>query len=599
MRSMFTAAVLAMACGSVALADPVNAKGKVDAVTVYRGQAMVTRVIELPKQDGLVELVVTDLPQRVVPGSLFAEGPAGVQVRSVLYRTRAVAQDVRDEVRKVDDQLKQLMLAATGVERQIEVIKKNSDYIGKLEQFVANSGQTELKNGVLNAETLEKLTNTIFTRREELSKAQLAAETQLADLKVQIELVQRQRAEITRGAADTAREAVVLLDAKEAGKVIKLNYLVDGANWSPSYTVNAADKTPTVSVLYQAAIAQMSGEEWGDVTMTLSTATPSVISLAPRLIPMTLSLRRDQPAEQSAAQQDQKGYVQGLKQRKEQSLRDFNSNNHDNVGQTMLKADGQAEWGNLPSINGVNMTAMNDVAQEMQMAELTLKDKLAVRELNRAEETITVTYLLPGRTTLQSRNDQQLVGISTVQMKSSFYRTAVPVLTPYVYHEAEVTNDSKTVLLAGPCVAYMNGQFVGHGEIPTTFVGGTFTAGFGIDPSLRAGRELVERTETTQGGNQIITFDYRLSVENFSDQPATIRLMDRMPKPDGNQLKPTLVSSTVETSKDAEYERTLRKQGILRFDVEVAKGAINGAAKIVDYRMTLEHDKQMTIAGAK
>jgi uncharacterized protein (TIGR02231 family) len=184
-------------------------------------------------------------------------------------------------------------------------------------------------------------------------------------------------------------------------------------------------------------------------------------------------------------------------------------------------------------------------------------------------------------------------------MKSTFYKSGVPVLTPYVYNEAEVTNDSKTVLLAGPSVAYLNGQFVGHGEVPTTFVGGTFVAGFGIDPSLRATRELVERTETTQGGNEIVTFDYRLSVENFGEQPAQIRLLDRMPKADGSQLKSVLVSSTTEPSKDAEYERTLKKQGILRFDIEVPKNAVNGAAKTVDYRMTLEHDRQMTIAGAK
>ncbi len=599
MRSMFAITVLAMACGSVALAaDPVSVKGRVDSVTVYRGQAMVTRAIDVPKADGLVELVVTDLPQRVVPGSLFAEGADGVQVRSVLYRTRAVAQDVREEVRKIDEQLQSLSREATGVERQIEVLRKNAEYLGKLEQFVATSVTTELKNGVLNADTLDKMTTTVFTRREQLSGDQLAAETKLADLKQQIELTQRQRAELTRGAADTAREAVVLLDAKDGGaKTIKLNYLVDGANWAPSYTINASAGNPAVTVLYQAAISQMSGEEWGNVTMTLSTATPSVVSRAPKLEPLQLTLRRDMPAQQ--AQQDQKGYVEQLKQRRDVTLRKFNSNNHDADGQNALYADGHANWGIQADINAGNLKEMNGIALEMQMAEISLTDKLAVRSLGRNEESITVTYQLPGRTTLQSRSDQQLVGITTAQMKSSFYKLAVPVLTPYVYDEAQVTNDSKTVLLAGPSVSYMNGQFVGHGEVPTTFVGGTFTAGFGIDTSLRAQRELVERVETTQGGNQIVTFDYRLSVENFGAAPAKVRLLDRMPQSSGNQIKPTLVSSTADVSKDAEYERTIKKQGLLRFDIDVPGNATNGEAKTVDYRMTIEHDKQMSVAGAQ
>ena len=96
-------------------------------------------------------------------------------------------------------------------------------------------------------------------------------------------------------------------------------------------------------------------------------------------------------------------------------------------------------------------------------------------------------------------------------------------------------------------------------DVPTTAMGGSITAGFGIDASLRTSRELVDRTEQTQGGNTVTTFDYRLSVDNFGDKPARIRLLDRIPKPDGNMLKPTLVKSSVELSKDPEYERIVRE----------------------------------------
>ena len=597
MRGWLLAAVAATLTSSVAFADPFSVKGKVDAVTVYRGQAMVSRVVELPKQSGLVELVVTDLPEHVVPGSLFAEGPEGIQVRSVLYRTRAVAQDVRDEVRKIDDQIKALQLDIAKTQRSIEVITQNTQYLGKLEGFVAATSQVELTKGVLNAETLEKLTTLVFSRREQLAAAKLEAETKLAATNTQLELVQRQRAEITSGAANTAREAVVLLDAQNPSKSIKLNYLVDSASWSPSYTINAASGKPTVTVLYQAAIAQMSGEEWNDVQMTLSTATPSVVSRAPVLDPLVLSLRREPTPEQK----DENVYVEELRQRKQQALRNFNNNYGNEAQVTGGQGGGGSLFGNSinGTVNGDNTRAANAVAQEMQMAEFSLRDKAAAKALNKGEETITVTYQLPGRTTLQSRSDEQLVGISSLPMKSDFYKVAVPVLTPYVYDEASVTNDSKTVLLAGPSVSYMNGQFVGHGDVPTTFAGGSFTAGFGIDASLRAARELVERTEQTQGGNNVITFDYRLSIENFGGQPANVRLLDRMPKPDGNQLKPTLVSSSEPLSKDEEFERTQKKQGLLRFDLTVPAQAMNSSAKTVDYRLTLEHDRSMRLSSAQ
>ena len=61
------------------------------------------------------------------------------------------------------------------------------------------------------------------------------------------------------------------------------------------------------------------------------------------------------------------------------------------------------------------------------------------------------------------------------------------MLTSYVYREAELANSSDQDLLAGPITVYLDGRFVGRGEIPTV-AGQTFVVGFGADPQLRARR---------------------------------------------------------------------------------------------------------------
>jgi hypothetical protein len=48
-----------------AWAKSIEAKGSIEAVTVYRGQALVTRVVEIDEPRGSVELVVTELPARM------------------------------------------------------------------------------------------------------------------------------------------------------------------------------------------------------------------------------------------------------------------------------------------------------------------------------------------------------------------------------------------------------------------------------------------------------------------------------------------------------------------------------------------------------
>lgn len=49
----------------------------------------------------------------MVPGSLFAEAGDGVEVRSVRFRTRPVAQDVREDVRKLEAQIRDAQAANT------------------------------------------------------------------------------------------------------------------------------------------------------------------------------------------------------------------------------------------------------------------------------------------------------------------------------------------------------------------------------------------------------------------------------------------------------------------------------------------------------
>ena len=147
-------AVALMANGFV-LAEPIEVEGRIESVILYRGQALVTRLVRVDAPAGTVELVVRDLPEQILPDSLYASAEEGVQVRAVRYRTRAVEQAPRDEVRELEEQIER-------VERDI---RKNQDrqgalagrmaYLGKLENFVAPTAQVEMSKGVLDAKTLK------------------------------------------------------------------------------------------------------------------------------------------------------------------------------------------------------------------------------------------------------------------------------------------------------------------------------------------------------------------------------------------------------------------------------------------------------------
>ena len=86
--------------------DVKPAASKVTAVTVYANTALVTREVTIPDGAGLTEVVVSPLPALTMQSSLYAEGNDNIRVLSVRYRTRAIAEDTREEVRKIETEIK-------------------------------------------------------------------------------------------------------------------------------------------------------------------------------------------------------------------------------------------------------------------------------------------------------------------------------------------------------------------------------------------------------------------------------------------------------------------------------------------------------------
>ncbi|MEI7766829.1 MAG: mucoidy inhibitor MuiA family protein [Phycisphaerae bacterium] len=597
--AVLTACVLLTSVTSL-WADAISVKGKVDAVTVYRGQALVTRKVDLAGAAGLREIVITDLPAQVMSSSLFAESNENVEIRSVLFRERAVEQDVREEVRKLDSQIRDLADRISLRQREMQTYQEQRNYLAKLEGFVAPTATVEMSKGVLNADTLIKLTEMQLAQRLQLTKQSQTAEIDIRTFGEQLNTLQRQRQQLADGSAKTVREAVVFVNQKAANANILFRYIVDSASWSPSYNVRA-DAQGKVMMEYNASIQQQSGEDWGDVAIVLSTATPNLVAAGPVLQPLELTLGSARAGEEEVAAQ-----YENMKSLKKQI---YSASRNDNRLNSSPNIQGQS-GGNF-DINGnpssgwnKGTVALNQAAEQEQVLELVVKDaqlKKMSGTSSRKEE-VTVTYDLTNRMSLPSRADQQLIQVRAMAMPAEFYRVATPLLSQYVYQQATLTNDSKVVLLAGPATCYYAGNFVGYGEVSTVTAGEHFDVGFGIDTSLRVNRERLEKLEVVQGGNLTTNYTYRLMVENFAAAPAKVRLLDRLPTAREGvkeaDLKITLEPNGTELSKDAEYLRSQRKKGILRWDVEIPAQAIAEKAYTLDYKFKLEFDKQKMVQSA-
>jgi len=581
-QKAWTVAVAGLAgllCGALD-AQPIEVPGQVGKVTVYRGQALVTRLIPAQLPDGLSEVVVPDLPEQIVPDSLFATAVAPVEVRAVRYRTRAVNKEPREEVRQIDDEMERVQAEIERNEMLQDVAKHVASYLDKLEQFVAPTAQVELTQGVLDAETLKALTLFILEQRSSQADSTLELRSKGRKLKEQLDLLRRKRAELTRDSSRTVREAVLFVDAGEEGPAeLQLSYLVGNAGWEPIYNLRASSQEQEVQLEYNAAIYQMSGEDWKDVELTLSTASPSLMAEGPELAPFWVNLSETPPL---AARQ-----------------RDLLGQQYEGLSRQLREAAREQQAAPVPKKSRGANWKMNVAASNVQNLELVV-DKKAIRmaRLGRPAvvEGISVNYRLPGRVNVASRSDKQLARIADLKLKSERYYVATPLLTGYVYRQMEMANESELSMLEGPATVYFDDSFVGNSTMPMVAQGQKFTMGFGLDGQLRAGRDLLDRTERTMGANKEITIKYRLTLENYKAAPVEVRVFDRLPYASGRaDIRVTLGEMSDKLSDDPFYLQRERPKGILRWDVEVPAGASGANARTVEFDYKLEFDRKLHV----
>ncbi len=590
---LFSAAALCVALAVLAAqadsarAERVNAvnktaSGRVSHVTLYRGQAMITRTVPVEGDKGIIDLVVGDLPEHVVAESLFAEGSDGIAVRAVRFRSRAVIDEPREEVRKLDDEIVGIREKIDVNAKTQQVLVKRTAYLDQLEGFVAPTAKTELSKGVLDVEALQKITTFSFEQRKLIVTEQVALEKEAKQLAEQLSLAERKRAEIAAGSSKTIREAVLFLDKLADGaQSVRLNYLVNQAGWSPTYTFRSDKDRTKVGVEYSALIQQMSGENWQDVALTLSTASPALSSAGPGLAPFHVSL-----ADGASQAPMAKGEVaQQAQQARGRQL----AANIDNRTAVSFGMNYSSSWAINSAVNDLQCLVLTNPLDALTSVETTMSE----------DEGPNLSYALTGAVSLASRSDHQMVRILQSEMKSQFYHVATPLLTSYVYREAELTNDGGEDLLAGPINVYLDGRFVGRGEIPTVARGQNFVVGFGADPQLRARQELADKTDDVQGGNRQIEFEYRLVIENFKTEVAAVRVLDRLPYSDrASDVRVTMTEGKDALSADKVYLRRERPKGMLRWDIEVPARATAENARMVEYTVRMEFDRNFQLTTA-
>jgi uncharacterized protein (TIGR02231 family) len=598
-RWVTLSAVLLLAAGVVATAVFVRAQpqdkeaqpapetlkvapSRITNVTVYQGSALVTREVDVPEGSGLIEMVVTPLPPTTVNSSLYSEGSDGMRVLTTRFRMRPILEDTREEVRKLVAKLKTQRTSTQKLQADLQTLEANLKMLDKLENFTSASTQHMTEKGTLNAETIISLTKHVMDTRAEKIKDQIGLKQQLADVQEEMQFTERQLNDLTGGASRTERDAVIIVDKKEKGVgKIRLNYLVDTPSWKPQYKFRAGkDEKEPVQLEYLAAVSQQSGEDWNNVSLTLSTAQPLLNAAPPDLKTLEVALAPKGGLPMGVANPGQ-------------AMDNFNK-------AQQLRGQAGVEYNSKKDAqNGGKL--INDAAALEQANEFLWNSREEILHAQKkspgglVREGQSVTYHLNARFSVPSRTDEQVLEVARLTMEPEYFYKAVPVLTSHVYRLANLNNKSDYVLLPGEATMYLGKDFVGRMDLPLVAIGEQFTAGFGVDPQLQVNRQMVDKSREMKGGNQVLKFEYRILVSSYKSQPVKVEVWERLPHAEAENVGVSVVKAEPEISTEPIYVREQKPNNLLRWDLKVDPAMNGEKAKPITYEFKLELDKQMTI----
>ena len=515
---------LALALASLpltAIAETYTVASAPTAATVYRGFAMVTRDVSVDVTAGAHEVVLADLPQWIDPARLRVS-VTGAALTATRLRTDALppAPDTEsDQIRDAKDAIK-------AAERALRDLDDASQDAGLAE--TAAAAQLAFLQGLADSETLPSDPQTlaeialmIEAQTLTATKAQIAArraarnvEEGRPDLQDALSDAQAALAALTPPAEPKALLALNV-EATDAGEVTVSIAYPANASWAPTYDVFLDRRGEESLTLRRAAlINQYTGENWEDVTLTLSTLAPSGQVVPSQLFPQLLRF-------------EDKALLQKL-----------------SAQSRSVSAD---------------MAGAPEPMMEMAASPVAQFDGPGV------------TYAVPQTVTLAHGAEGSRIALDALTFDGRAYARAVPAADATAFLMAEAKNTSAEPLLAANrAQVFVDGALVGQTSFAAVPAGGEIVQAFGPIEDLRLTYTLRDRSEGDRGlisrsnarAQQVL-----LSIENLGAKTWDIEVMEAIAYSEQDDLKIEWAASPSASVTDVDGTR-----GLLQWNVTLDAG---------------------------
>lgn len=442
----------------------------IERVTVYPGQALVERVVEIvPTELGMVNMRIGPLPMSAQPTSFQTEVLTGFGVvQGLEMRTRTAgaleweqSNVLREDLEAAEWEMTLLKTDQRGIQAGIDT----------LSAMIDDPSPTTTSMGGLPSDP-EKRIRFVRLQMTELSRDLANKDREMDKVGARISDLRSQLDMAHAGAERTFREARIGIFIEQLGTVrMKVTYLVDGAWWAPAYDVRVAPDLTGVNVGLVGQVMQRSGEDWEGVQLVLSTSTPN-IGLDPPVLPRRYY----------SVYGDSAGFAPG----------------------SVAMDDSLAELGYMSS------DARGRV--ELERKAFAPAPTVSVQDFG-----LSTQFVMPGKTSVRANGEAHRFRIRELPLEVKPERYVVPSMSTNAYLRAEVIHTGDAPLLSGTAKVFLGPDYLGEASFPILRQGDSTMLNLGIDPNLTVEWETLDDSRDNPGrfslsSTATITRSYRATL---------------------------------------------------------------------------------------
>lgn len=479
-------------------------KSEIKKVSVFINQAQVERQAKVPIDAGVHTLVFDKISPVLVDGSIELKAPDGIEILSVSMQNEYLEKGekpasiivLEDSLEVVNERLFEIQSDKESIALQRDLLLANKNIGGSNQGVKAEELEDVL--GIYQKKLQEFKTDLVLLNKRQKEYTSIR------------DLLQQQLDEYTSGTLALNRRVLVQVKATKSYPEAQLDliYLVGNVSWVPTYDIRVNDQLKEVQFVLKATIQQLTGEDWRQVHLFLTTSDPFSGGTKPELKPI---------------------YIQYYLENAE--------------GYNPYRGNQYKKLEAAPS-------SLNNTVE-------FVADKAITKQYSTNLE-----FDVQGLSSIPTDGKFHLVELSRFSQAASYSRQAVPKINPEVFVTAKVQTNDLINQLNGEANIYLNGTFTGKTFLSQQ-TGDSLLITLGKDRRIIAKREKVKEmcSKSFFGSNRKENNTIELSLTNSGTETVLVDLEDQIPLSSKEEIVVKLI--------DAGSARYIAETGLLQWKVNI------------------------------